>query len=982
MNIQRSLEQCPLSLSFDLRPLHAYLGTAAEFVEGCLSAPQLGRLATGEHLAHQQFMPVLHELRAELWRTMLDAFSESEFRATSLLFRLHADCLVEQLPVNSVERFVLRWMAGWWLDPPLRGEPYDARCRFSASDLCAYNLHPLVLTMAGGRPHDWIRHIIMDDDFDQHVWRQIGREEGKPLLLPLCRQIATMRICLDRHGQFAPQETRETARHPLCPEQLPERWHKLFRGFLVLALQHEWLTISEAKAIMARNPKLEPCWLLTFSSDEACGFPGHLPEFAHDLRRRFPAMLDQHPHERNPLKHELDLFFGDFKSWHGKSLSGWLDLRGSECLMAAARYSQSHPGMLADNPTMRRIAHATVLDSRETPQDVIQQLERFPVKTLLELLPWAGAAQPWLLQAMNMTALARLLHWMQDCAKPDQYGDPRMAGPHLVNDPDASKDVFDVAGFHAALAGTKPAEVKMLISAFIKAGMMGGLDKVHAALTGAADRERLWEAAVQKEQQPAMKLLGLLPVDGANDVRNRYLALQSLYKRAAGYGSQRQATQRAAAQCGLANLARTAGYLDGAELEWEIEVADGAELTGAMQPKQVDAYVVQLERAGFSVTVSVRNDAGKLLKSMPPAIKRQPAVIALTRVAVDTRDQIRRFSRLMEVRMMREMGVPIAALRIAMAHPVAAGFVATLVWHDEAGSCGLLDEACLVGPEGSVPAVGDRLWVVHPVRLLERRGVAGLATWQRWLVSRAVVQPFKQLFREIYHPTVAELDLADTSLRYTGRRINSRIAQGLLQSRGWVPPGALADGAFRCCYGESLWAKCALGFGHYLTEESETTIGELWFERDGQRLRLTDVAAPVFSEAMRDIDLVSAVAISSADEEGTQLSAATVVARRVLLSAVLPTLRKDALELRERHALIHGQLANYRIDLASCRIYFDPGGHLCLIPEALLAREEVLLPYAEEDMKTADLLRKAMLLMNDGKIKAPEFLRQVALNGR
>jgi hypothetical protein len=53
-----------------------------------------------------------------------------------------------------------------------------------------------------------------------------------------------------------------------------------------------------------------------------------------------------------------------------------------------------------------------------------------------------------------------------------------------------------------------------------------------------------------------------------------------------------------------------------------------------------------------------------------------------------------------------------------------------------------------------------------------------------------------------------------------------------------------------------------------------------------------------------------------------------------------------------------------------------------LIPEALLAREEVLLPYAEEDLKTADLLRKAMLLMNDGKIKTPDFLRQVALNGR
>jgi Domain of unknown function (DUF4132) len=249
------------------------------------------------------------------------------------------------------------------------------------------------------------------------------------------------------------------------------------------------------------------------------------------------------------------------------------------------------------------------------------------------------------------------------------------------------------------------------------------------------------------------------------------------------------------------------------------------------------------------------------------------------------------------------------------------------------------------------------------------------------LVSKGVVQPFKQMFRELYHPNVAELDLVDTTLRYAGRRIRTPIAQGLLQSRGWAPPGATLDGAFRCSFGDRLWAKCALGVGHFLTEQSETTVGELWFERDGQKLPLADVALPVFSEAMRDIDLVTAVALAAADDDGTQLSSSTVAARRVLLSAIAPTLRPGALEIRERHVLIHGTLADYRIDLASCRIYFEPGGHLCLIPEAALARQEVLVPYAEEDLRTADLLRKAVLLSHDNKIKAPEFLKQIELNG-
>ena len=37
---------------------------------------------------------------------------------------------------------------------------------------------------------------------------------------------------------------------------------------------------------------------------------------------------------------------------------------------------------------------------------------------------------------------------------------------------------------------------------------------------------------------------------------------------------------------------------------------------------------------------------------------------------------------------------------------------------------------------------------------------------------------------------------------------------------------------------------------------------------------------------------------------------------------------------------------------------------------------------AEEDLRTADLLRKATLLTHDSKIKDPDFLRQMAVNSR
>ena len=77
----------------------------------------------------------------------------------------------------------------------------------------------------------------------------------------------------------------------------------------------------------------------------------------------------------------------------------------------------------------------------------------------------------------------------------------------------------------------------------------------------------------------------------------------------------------------------------------------------------------------------------------------------------------------------------------------------------------------------------ESLRLAHPVDLL----AGGEWTeWQRDVFRREVVQPFKQVFRELYVPTAQELEDGKASARYAGHQVNPRQALALLGGRGWV----------------------------------------------------------------------------------------------------------------------------------------------------------------------------------------------------
>lgn len=74
------------------------------------------------------------------------------------------------------------------------------------------------------------------------------------------------------------------------------------------------------------------------------------------------------------------------------------------------------------------------------------------------------------------------------------------------------------------------------------------------------------------------------------------------------------------------------------------------------------------------------------------------------------------------------------------------------------------------------------LYIAHPVDF----NAEGLWTQrQSHLFAEKLVQPFKQVFRELYLPTAEEAELSE-SRRYSGYQIQVKQAAAALRSRGWT----------------------------------------------------------------------------------------------------------------------------------------------------------------------------------------------------
>ncbi len=161
------------------------------------------------------------------------------------------------------------------------------------------------------------------------------------------------------------------------------------------------------------------------------------------------------------------------------------------------------------------------------------------------------------------------------------------------------------------------------------------------------------------------------------------------------------------------------------------------------------------------------------------------------------------------------------------------------------------------------------------------------------------------------------------------------------------------------------------------TEVEGLTLEGVRFSKRGEwkPLPVEEIPARIFSEVMRDLDLVVSVAHQGGVDP--EASASTVEMRTSLIRETCRLLKLTNVKLQSSHALIEGHLGSYSVHLGSAVVHRQPGGALCIVPVHSQHRGRLFLPFADDDPKTAEVVSKVLLLARDNEIQDPTILSQI-----
>ncbi len=647
--------------------------------------------------------------------------------------------------------------------------------------------------------------------------------------------------------------------------------------------------------------------------------------------------------------------------------------------------------------TFSEMVRATVPGEGETPEAFAALAKELGLsrERLLQLATYAPQWSAHVEVALRRPGLADAVWWVHAHTKDQQW----TVTPAIRNlwrdeigrrtelsDEDLTAGAVDVGWFADVRAAIGPKGLEEVLAAAKYASSGSGHKRAELfarALDGRAPLKELRAAVVDRRHQDSLRALGLRPLSprrAAADLRERYDLMQAFLRESRQFGSQRQDSERSAVEIGLANLARTAGYRDPLRLGWAMEAAATADLVEGVTITRDDVVIRLTIDADGSPELRIARGA-RVLKAVPAALRKDPEVRALTARQQEVRQAGARIRAGLEQAMVRGdafTGEELAELR---AHAALWPRLRELVLIDGDGALGRLSEdaRALVPIEGDPQplAAEATVRIAHPVDLLAE---GRWPQWQRDVLEAERRQPFKQLFRELYVavPDEEEERAPGTSRRYAGHQVKARQAMALLTSRGWLceqwaPPT-------RTLREERLVVDVEIAevWGTPL-EVMPPVVEAVTFHRLGSPdpIALRDVEPRIFSEIMRDLDLV--VSVAQAGDVDPEASMSTIEARAALVRETAALLGIGGVTIDGRRARIEGQLGQYAVHLGSGVVTRQPGGAVCIVPIDAQYRGRVFLPFADDDPRSAEVLSKVLLLARDDEIKDPSIRVQLGI---
>lgn len=537
-----------------------------------------------------------------------------------------------------------------------------------------------------------------------------------------------------------------------------------------------------------------------------------------------------------------------------------------------------------------------------------------------------------------------------------------------------------------------------------------------------------------KRNKDLLMAVGILPIENEEQIKDRYMFLQKFKKESRQFGAQRRASEAAAVSTAMRNMAINAGYQDVTRLTLRMESLVVQGMTEYFQPHEVGEMTIWLEMEDGGKCAVICEKNGKQLKSVPAKIKKDEYVLALMDAKKQMAEQSRRTKAMLEDAMESQEEYTWAEIRGMLENPVIHDMVAALVFKvsEPDGVKAELDNAAdsimsginelddsknidlrnnsdagdvqldnARGESAGVPSqnvvlgfatkdgfnvfvettAGDenkhlsddtKLTVAHPFHMY----TAG--RWhdiQKYVFDNKIVQPFKQVFRELYVKTEEEMNM-EHSLRYAGNQIQPKKTLGCLKSRHWVAD--IEDGLQKVYYKENIVARIyALADWFSPADIESPTLEWVVFSdrKTGKDLKIKDIPDIIFSEVMRDVDM--AVSVAHAGGVDPETSHSTVEMRKAIAEFTMPLFKLTNVTFTKNHAVIEGKRANYTVHLGSGVVHQEAGPMINVLPVHSQRRGRIFLPFVDDDPKTSEVLTKILFFAEDNKIKDPYILEQI-----
>ncbi|KAA3647658.1 MAG: DUF4132 domain-containing protein [Chloroflexi bacterium] len=669
-------------------------------------------------------------------------------------------------------------------------------------------------------------------------------------------------------------------------------------------------------------------------------------------------------------------------------------LLGLLAAMVHGEFARGHTYDYSNKDVMfSHMIRATRPESDDTPAAfaAAARASEIPKKRLIQLAVFAPQWAAHVQEALGWDGLVEGVWWLYAHTKDNQWRvdqeiqeqwAAQISERTALSAQDLIDGAVDVAWFQRVMASLGPKRWQALSQADKLASSGRGHTRARLfadAMLGKLEMEKLIWRLTKKRYQDAARALGLIPLlegeQQQEELLSRYQILQEFKRTGNKVGVQRRTSEKLAVRIGLENLARTAGYADPARLQWAMEAEEVADLAeGCVEAKAGD-ITLRLEVTAWGDTeLTIEKENGKRLKRVPPRIKKEPQIVKVLELQKVVKKQASRMRQSLEEAMIRGDSFEGRSLFDLLAHPLLGVMLSQLVFIGEK-AIGFPIGKSLEHHDGSKSRikVNDKCRIAHPLELLE---AGEWHAWQKACFQQERIQPFKQVFREVYVLTEGEKRDAKTSQRYVGHQVNPRQAVGILGSRLWVPRHEV--GVSRTFHDEGIVAYLEFlnTWGTPADVEGSTVEGVSFAHRDEIGLmNLEEVPKQIFSEVMRDVDLVVSVAHRGGVDP--EASHSTVEMRTALLRETLPWVKINNVALKDNWALIEGQRSNYNVHLGSGVVHMQPGGALCIIPVHAQHRGRLFLPFADDDPRTAEVISKVLLLAKDDEIKDPTILEQI-----